>query len=73
VQYWTLGFFIERFDVDDSAIAGCHQYRDLPIAGAYAQKSFHLERIALLDNDVKSIKKSVNGVDCEPGLEHVDR
>jgi hypothetical protein len=57
MEYWTIGFEVEAFDVKHTAVARLHDHRYLTFAGCFAHEELHVERVTLFDDEVESVQK----------------
>ena len=73
VQDGTVRFQIETFHVDQAAVTGRHQHRNPAGLCTLAHQGLHVQRVALLDDDVESVEELVDGVVGQSGVEHPDR
>ncbi len=53
-------FEVEALDVHQPSVAGGHQHRNALPAGTFAHQDLRIQRVALLDDDVQSVQKSVD-------------
>ena len=61
-----VGFEIEPLDVEQTPVAGVHQYRNSPRPGLLANAHLHVQRITFLDHQVQAIEEFVHVVLGQP-------
>ena len=59
---WKIGSVrleVEALDVENAAVARLHDHRDAPFARRLADEELHVERVALLDDEVEPVEEPV--------------
>ena len=62
VEHGSVGFGVEAFDVDQTAVAGGHHHRQPVPACGFPDQRLDIEGVALLDHDVEPLEESVDAV-----------
>ena len=62
----SLRLEVEALDVEDAPVAGLHQHGDPALPGRLADEELHVERVALLDDQVEPVEEGAEVVGRDP-------
>ena len=68
VQDGPLRLQVEPLDVDQAAVAGCHQNGESTGPRSLANQGFNVQRIAFLDNDVEAVEEFADDMGVTPDV-----
>src|SRR5271165_1174657 len=73
VEEGSLRLEVVSLDIDETAVAGCHEQRQSPVTGGFANEDLHVQGVALFDDDVQSVKELVEIFGGEAARQNLHR